>query len=248
MNMFLDCDVSVVVFSIDIGCDNNIGIVFVNFIGGMVFYIYVWSNGVVMSVVLNFFLGIYIVIVMDVNGCMVIGQVEVGIIIGLLANIECVDDLVVYCMVFNSSKICGILVYGFYIGNMFNNWISEKYWIILDIDFKEYLNGIVVMNVIVVNKLNVNLIFYINVVFVGCIYVILLGSLKESIQCVGNLDNSDWYYYMIIKGNMVGVGDLVGVQVFFDCVGFFFQVGIGVNLNDVGKFGVFGWLNLNINS
>lgn len=188
------------------------------------------------------------VIVIDVFGCIVIGQVEVGIIIGLLANIECVDDFVVYCIVFNSSKICGILVYGFYIGNMFNNWISEKYWIIFDIDFKEYLNGMVVMNVIVVNKLNVNLIFYINVVFVGWIYVMFFNSLKENIQCVGDLDNSDWYYYIVIKGNMIGVGDLVGVWVFFDCVGFVFQVGIGVNLNDVSKFGVFGWLNFYINS
>lgn len=53
MNIFLDCDVSVVIFSIDMGCNNNIGIVFVDFVGGIVFYIYVWSNGVIISLVLN---------------------------------------------------------------------------------------------------------------------------------------------------------------------------------------------------
>ncbi|WP_160213735.1 SdrD B-like domain-containing protein, partial [Phaeodactylibacter xiamenensis] len=236
------------VFSTDAGCTINNGTVAADPFGGTAPYSYSWNNGATTSNLTGLSAGIYTVTVTDANGCTATGQAEVGTATGPLANIECVDDPVVHRTASNSSKTCGTLVYGFYTGNMLNNWTSEKHWTISDTDFKEYSNGTAVMNATAVNKSNANLIFHINVVFAGRTYATPSGSPKESTQCVGNLDNSDWYYYTITKGNMAGAGDLAGAQVSFDRAGPSFQVGTGANLNDAGKFGASGWLNLNINS
>lgn len=48
------------------------GVIDVIVIGGMVFYIYVWSNGVMMQDLSGFIVGIYIFMVMDVNNCIII--------------------------------------------------------------------------------------------------------------------------------------------------------------------------------
>jgi hypothetical protein len=236
------------VFSTDAGCTINNGTVAADPFGGTSPYYYLWNTGATTSNLTGLSAGIYTVTVTDANGCTATGQAEVGTATGPLANIECVDDPVVHRTASNSSKTCGTLVYGFYTGNMLNNWTSEKHWTISDTDFKEYSNGTAVMNATAVNKSNANLIFHINVVFAGRTYATPSGSPKESTQCVGNLDNSDWYYYTITKGNMAGAGDLAGAQVSFDRAGPSFQVGTGANLNDAGKFGASGWLNLNINS
>jgi hypothetical protein len=247
-NTFPDCDVSVATFSTDTGCNNNTGTASADPAGGTAPYIYAWSNGATTRSISNLSAGIYTVIVTDAFGCTATGQVEVGTTTGPLANIECVDDPVVHRTASNSSKTCQNLVYGFYTGNMMNNWTSQKHWTISDTDFKEYSNGTAVMNATAVNKSNTNLIFHINVVFAGRTYAAPSNSPKENTQCVGNLDNSDWYYYTITKGNMSGAGDLAGAQVSFDRAGPAFQVGTGANLNDASKFGASGWLNLYINS
>ncbi|MCR9101591.1 MAG: SprB repeat-containing protein, partial [bacterium] len=236
------------VFSTDAGCTINNGTVAADPFGGTSPYTYLWNTGATTSNLTGLSAGIYTVTVTDANGCTATGQTAVGTTTGPLANIECIDDPVVHRTASNSSKTCGTLVYGFYTGNMLNNWTSEKHWTISDTDFKEYSNGTAVMNATAVNKSNANLIFHINVVFAGRTYAAPSGSPKENTQCIGNLDNSDWYYYTITKGNMTGAGDLAGARGSFDRAGPAFQVGTGANLNDASKFGASGWLNLYINS
>ncbi|MEQ8706942.1 MAG: GEVED domain-containing protein, partial [Phaeodactylibacter sp.] len=247
-NNFPDCDVSVAMFSTDTGCNNNTGTASADPSGGTAPYTYEWNNGAGTSSVSSLSAGIYTVTVTDAFGCTATGQVEVGTTTGPLANIECVDDPVVHRTASNSSKTCQSLVYGFYTGNMLNNWTGQKHWTISDTDFKEYSNGTAVMSATAVNNGDANLIFNINVVFAGRTYTTPSNSPKENTQCVGNLDNSDWYYYTVTKGNMAGAGDLAGAQVSFTRQGPAFQVGTGANLNDASKFGASGWLDLQINS
>lgn len=54
------------------------GVVEVEVFGGVFFYQFMWSSGGNVVVVIGLFVGKYIVIVMDVNGCVIIVEVIVG--------------------------------------------------------------------------------------------------------------------------------------------------------------------------
>lgn len=55
---------------IDLSCSVFIdGIIIVMGIGGVILYIYVWSNGVIGEIIFGFGVGIYIVMMIDVSGC-----------------------------------------------------------------------------------------------------------------------------------------------------------------------------------
>lgn len=75
----------------------NDGFVMVSLQGGVMFYIYVWSNGVSQQVVMNVVFGFYIVMVMDVVGCVVVIMINVFVVF--------VFDIIV---VGSNFIICGV--------------------------------------------------------------------------------------------------------------------------------------------
>lgn len=71
--------VQVIVIVIQFVSINNVdGMVWASVIGGMFFYVYVWSIGFIIEVVEFFFFVDYKVIIMDVNGCIVIVMVGIN--------------------------------------------------------------------------------------------------------------------------------------------------------------------------
>lgn len=69
----------VIIKVIDVGCfEGKDGMVLVEFIGGIGFYIYVWDMGVLDFLNIGLEVGSYVVIVIDSNGCEIEVFVDVG--------------------------------------------------------------------------------------------------------------------------------------------------------------------------
>ncbi|MCB9325536.1 MAG: PKD domain-containing protein, partial [Lewinellaceae bacterium] len=160
--------------------------------------------------------------------------------------ITCDSDPVENRTASNSDQTCGSQNYGFYSGNLLDNWTTQKHWSIQNATFREYNNGSAVLQMEAVNNSNPNLVFQIETVFSGRVFSAPAGSPKENTQCVGNLDNSDWYYYPTMHGYLIGASDLAGSMVEFVGYGASFQVGTGANLNNAAVFGASGWLDFTI--
>ncbi|KAA3623509.1 MAG: hypothetical protein DWQ02_24430, partial [Bacteroidetes bacterium] len=146
----------------------------------------------------------------------------------------------------NSDQTCGSNNYGFYSGNLVNNYTSQKHWTVQNATFVENNGGSAILQLEAVNNSDPNLVFQIETVFRGRTFSPPAGSPKENTQCVGDVDNSDWYYYTALSGTLTGSGDLAGAVVQFVGTGASFQVGTGANLNDAAAFGASGWLALDI--
>ena len=63
----------------------------------------------------------------------------------------------------------------------------------------------------------------------------------ENELCIGDVDNSEWYYYETISGTMTGNRYLEGAVVKVTLRDKAFQVGTAANLNDETAFGASGW-------
>ncbi|NUQ26687.1 MAG: hypothetical protein HUU34_22300, partial [Saprospiraceae bacterium] len=175
-----------------------------------------------------------------------LGDVTITNTAGPLVNIACEDDPVLSRVASNSSQTCGSNVYGFWSGNLVSNWTSQQHWSVSGGSFLEYANGTAVLTMTATNNANSNLVFNITAVFSGRTYSPPAGSPKESTQCVGDLNNSDWYYYTAVDGNLIGAGALAGGVVEFTRFGEAFQMGTGANLNNAAAFGASGWLTFDI--
>ena len=143
----------------------------------------------------------------------------------------------------NSSQTCATLEYAFYSGNLTNNFNSNPHYSVQSNTFEEYENGSAYLSMRVVNNSDPDLIFNIEAVLKGRTFTAPANNPKENIQCVGDLDNSDWYYYTEVEGVLTGAGDLAGGKVLFSDTGAEFQIGTGANLNNANVFGASGWLS-----
>lgn len=120
-------DINVDVFEVVCGV-GNIGEVFVEVIGGLLFYIYEWSIGEFDINIENFFEGIYFVMVMDVNGCMKVEEIFIEVIedffiIVVLRDVFCNGDNIGSILVIVEGGIVFYL-YEWFIGDMFSELIN----------------------------------------------------------------------------------------------------------------------------
>ncbi|MBK8705165.1 MAG: hypothetical protein IPN33_17420 [Saprospiraceae bacterium] len=175
-----------------------------------------------------------------------LGSVTISNTAGPLVNIACQDDPILNRTAGNSSQTCGSNVYGFWSGNLVSNWTSQQHWSVSGGSFQEYANGTAVLTMTATNNANANLVFNITAVFSGRTYSPPAGSPKESTQCIGDINNSNWYYYTSVNGNMIGANALAGGVVEFTRFGEAFQMGTGANLNNAAVFGASGWLTFDI--
>ena len=74
------------------------------------------------------------------------------------------------------------------------------------------------------------------------------GAPKENEECVGDLDNSDWHYYLSTSGKLVGINGFQGAVLNVGRMGEPFQVGTGANLKNETTLGAGGWFTLDLES
>ncbi|MEL6275417.1 MAG: SprB repeat-containing protein, partial [Bacteroidota bacterium] len=167
----------------------------------------------------------------------------------LLANITCAEDPLLTRTASNSTQTCSPnTTYGvFFASNgLVSNYTSSTRWPISSASFVENANGTAIFTAHATDPSNNNLGFDIVVNFRGRTFIPPTGSPKENTQCVGNLDNSDWYYYTEIDGVFTGTGTLSGGVVLVTPRAEAFQIGTGANLNDANAFGASGWITYEI--
>ncbi|MEL6142684.1 MAG: hypothetical protein AAFU67_13825, partial [Bacteroidota bacterium] len=114
----------------------------------------------------------------------------------LLANITCAEDPLLTRTASNSTQTCSPnTTYGvFFASNgLVSNYTSSTRWPISSASFVENANGTAIFTAHATDPSNNNLGFDIIVNFRGRTFIPPTGSPKENTQCVGNLDNSDWY-------------------------------------------------------
>ncbi|MEL7248508.1 MAG: SdrD B-like domain-containing protein, partial [Bacteroidota bacterium] len=218
--------------------------------GGTPPYTFTWNNGLgngANQTVSPAVTTTYVVTVTDHNGCTDTDEVVVTVSPNPLVNISCPDDPISLRTISNSAQTCNSArVYGFWTGNLATNYTSEKAWDVIGGSFEEFSNGTAVASMQLINQDDSDLIFNMKVVFRGRTFDPPAGSPRENTQCIGDIDNSDWYYYPEIDGFMTGAGDLTGAVVKIVRRGESFQIGTGANLNDAAAFGASGWNDLEV--
>ena len=230
------------------GCQGaSSGAINLSVTGGITPYSYKWSNGATTKDISNLSGGSYAVTITDNNGCTLVKSASVLSSGGPLVNIACSSDPLESRSVSNSHQSCGSYVtYGFWNDNIVDAYSNSPYWSVQSGSFKEYDNGTAYLEMVIVNSGNSRVSFNIKTVFKGRTFSPPTDSPKENTQCVGNLNNQDWYYYAETHGYAIGGGDISGALLEFDRNGPAFQVGTGANLNTSTAFGASGWLNIKI--
>jgi hypothetical protein len=229
-------------------CGQNNGTATATATAGTAPYTYNWSNGLGTGPTKNnLSAGTYSVTVVDANGCVGLASVTIASAnSNLLVNISCASDPITQRTLTNSTQTCGSQNYAFFSGSLVSAYTSNTYWTASGATFQEFANGTAVASMQVVNQANSNLVFDMKVVFRGRTFTPPAGSPKENTQCIGNVNNSDWYYYPEMEGILTGAGALAGAVVKIIRVGESFQVGTGANLNAAAHFGASGWLDFQI--
>lgn len=185
--------------------------------GGMFVYIYSWSNGVIGLIVFGLFVGMYIVIVIDVNGCMVI--VSFIVMEMFLVNVLIIGEIVV-CGVEDFGFV-GIIVNGgifFYIYNWSIGVIIEDI-----IDLSSGIYFVIVMDVVgCMGEVSI----IINVISDFFVNLILCDVL-----CFG--DNNGSVFVVVVGGDMLyiymwSMGD-IGNEIIGLVVGIYFVMVMEVN-------------------
>ena len=122
----------------------------------------------------------------------------------------------------------------------------DKFWEIVNGDGKltEYDDGTADLQMTIANLSNADLKFEISGTFTGRTYGTPAGSPKEGL-CVGNVDNSDWYYYTGFAAEMIGKGALTGARITLERTGPAFQIGTGAGLTNMA-YGGATWLNYTV--
>ena len=124
--------------------------------------------------------------------------------------------------------------------NNFLNGYTKALRTVTDGSFTEGPDGTAQLTATYTNKANSNLIFEAAIAFSGRTFTPPANSPKENDVCIGDVDNSDWYYYTSTQGVLIGQGDLAGAVINISRFGEAFQVGTGANLNVESEYGAFG--------
>ncbi|MDN3635365.1 choice-of-anchor A family protein, partial [Neolewinella lacunae] len=215
--------------------------------GGNTPYTYVWSSGGTGNSRTNLAPGNYTVTVTSAaGGCTLVVPITIVQTVGPLANITCAADPLKTRTSTNSQATCNSDNYGFYIANLPGSYNANGLYSIQNGTFVENSNGTALYTATMVNNANANAKFEVSVIFRGRTFTAPAGSPKENTQCVGDLNNTDWYYYTELDGTATGQNALSGAVLQFARMGEAFQVGVGANLNNASAFGASGWFTLSV--
>ncbi len=233
-------------------CGENNSEVAATISGGVSPFAYAWNTGATSATISGLPAGNYSVAVTDANGCTGVCGAEVPNLLtpAVVLSCEPIPGLSFNGLgeAANTNSTCVDGPYAFWSGNLLNNRTSQKHWEIVDGTFNEYDNNTAVLTGTVVNRANDDLSFEVNVFFSGKTVSPPAGSPKENSVCVGDLDNTDWYYYTQTSGTLSGTNDLAGAEISIARFGESFQIGTGANLNQGAEFGASGWVEFFIMS
>ncbi len=119
---------------------------------------------------------------------------------------------------------------------------SNTYWRVLPgAKLTEYNDGTADIDLTLSNIDNGLMMLEVHGTFTGRTSSQPSGSPKEGL-CVGNIDNSDWYYYTGFSADMLGRGILDGAIMTLSRKGPAFQVGTGAGLTNMA-YGGATWMN-----
>ena len=217
--------------------------------GGASPYIYLWSNGGTTATISGLGSGTYSVVVTDANGCQADCSVEVDTSIEPLVDILCEDD---QQLVLNGSQTventvnCTNGPYAFWSNTLVNAYTSEKQWSVTNGSFVELTGGTAQLTATYTNNSDNSLVFEASITFSGRTFTPPANSPKKNDVCVGDLDNTDWYYYTQTDGTLIGQGALAGAVVHVSRFGEAFQIGTGANLNVANEYGASAWLDFEV--
>ncbi|MEN0003527.1 MAG: LamG-like jellyroll fold domain-containing protein, partial [Bacteroidota bacterium] len=185
----------------------------------------------------------YTVTAVDANGCTDTDQVTVTVNPTPLVNISCPSDPFTSRIISNSPSCNNSGMYGLYTDDLLGDNTPLRFFAVQGAaTLQEFSNGTAVISFTAVNTVNSNLVFEVKGVYSGRTFTAPPGSPKENEQCIGDIDNSDWYYYTTLEGQLTGLNGLAGAKVLISRKGPSFQIGTGANLNDANVFGASGWL------
>ena len=114
--------------------------------------------------------------------------------------------------------------------------------------FVEYTDGTARLTARFVNTGNVNVVFDAVVDFSGRTETAPGGSPKQPLCNQSYNGTPNFYYYPTFSGTLTGRHALAGGVITVSRKGEAFQVGVGANLNELGRFGASGWLMYAIQS
>ncbi|MCA1806838.1 MAG: SprB repeat-containing protein, partial [Actinobacteria bacterium] len=231
------------------GLCGELGSASVSISGGTSPYSYNWSNGGTTASIFELEAGTYSETVTDANGCTAECSTTITSSENPEVEIVCEADLLLLETnngIADNTLNCNNGLYAFWSNNLLNNYTSEKHWTVTDGLFTENEDGTAELIGTYTNKDDNTLIFEAAFTFSGRTYDAPAGSPKENAVCVGDIDNSDWYYYTETEGTLIGQGALEGAVVTIGRFGEAFQVGTGANLNQEFEYGASGWLSFDI--
>ena len=123
---------------------------------------------------------------------------------------------------------------------------SNKFWAVAEGTGRltEYSDGTADLEMTIFNVDDDGLVFEITGTFTGRTSDEPSGSPKEGL-CVGDVDNSDWYYYTGFTAEMVGKEALKGGHLTLERTGPAFQIGTGAGLTNMA-YGGATWLKYTV--
>jgi len=211
---------------------------------------YEWSTGESGMSISNLTDGTYSVTATSPAGCTAVEIFTISTTPGVRARIKCDNPELVTRDVSLVQECDRPFMAGFWTGNlMFDVPSASTRFDIIDGKFVENpANGTATFTAKLANQGVSTASFNVVVNFTGRTSIPPVGSPKENDQCIGDVDNTDWYYYTDFDGQMIGTEDLAGTVIDILPFGESFQVGTGANLYDETTFGASGWLQFDITS
>ncbi|WP_262713708.1 SdrD B-like domain-containing protein, partial [Neolewinella aurantiaca] len=167
----------------------------------------------------------------------------------VLAAIECSEDPLKSRSASSSTLVCTSgNSYGLYFqpNGLLQNHSAGSFWLLSNASFVENTNGTAIFTGTATDASNSSLKFDFSYFFRGRTFTPPSGSPVENSNCIGNVNNSDWYYYTELEGTLTGKNSLAGATVAVERRGGAFQVGTGANLNQASNFGASGWTFFNV--
>ena len=229
-------------------CEGSSTTITANLEGGTAPFNYKWSNGeatesITVSPTENTSYG---VTVTDANGCDSEGATEVVVTPAPDVEIVCAEDQLTTSTVFDTDICRRSDDASFYVFAARNHADNAYYSFSNASLVEDPTTGTATLTATATNLSEPNIGWQVTLNLSDRSTVANNGGPKLDDLCPGNVDPTDWYYYLNFTGIAVGTGDLEGASFEITQKGPPFQVGMGASLKNDAQYGASAWFMYNI--